>query len=109
MNGIQVYGETVDEQTRCVHYHTEKDIIAIKFYCCKTYYPCYQCHEQSAGHSIKVWPKTEFNEKAILCGVCKHELTINQYFQSHSVCPYCHSSFNPGCNRHKHLYFEAKM
>ncbi|MEI2340752.1 hypothetical protein V8V71_18610, partial [Priestia megaterium] len=39
-----VKGDTVDSETRCMHYRTDKDIIAIKFYCCNTYYPCYQCH-----------------------------------------------------------------
>lgn len=103
-----VKGDTVDSETRCTHYHTDKDIIAIKFYCCHTYYPCYQCHNGHADHDIKRWPKAMFNEKAILCGVCKHELSINEYLTCNSTCPHCRSSFNPGCSLHGHIYFEQK-
>jgi hypothetical protein len=35
----EVFGKTVDEHTRCVHYATELDIIAIRFACCDRYYP----------------------------------------------------------------------
>ena len=45
--GHHVAGNVIDSETRCAHYHTELDIIAIKFYCCDTYFPCYQCHEES--------------------------------------------------------------
>ncbi|MBM7703885.1 CHY zinc finger protein [Metabacillus iocasae] len=107
MKKIEVKGDLVDHETRCSHYHTERDIIAIKFYCCQTYYPCYQCHEHDATHEIKVWPKEAFHEKAILCGVCQNELTIYEYMNSNSTCPHCSSSFNPGCSRHYPLYFEA--
>ncbi|CAG9620497.1 CHY zinc finger protein [Sutcliffiella rhizosphaerae] len=103
---IQVLGSTVDNETRCTHYHSEKDIIAIKFYCCKEYYPCYQCHLEHAKHSIDVWPKSEFHQKAILCGKCKKELTINEYRESNANCPSCLSNFNPRCQLHSHLYFE---
>ncbi len=103
---VKVLGSTVDKYTRCVHYHSDIDIIAIKFHCCGKYYPCYQCHNEHAGHPISVWPKKDFQTKAILCGKCKTELTIDEYLHSHSICPECHSSFNPGCQLHYHLYFE---
>ena len=45
-----VYGQTIDDQTRCVHYGTPADVVAIKFFCCRRYYPCHRCHEDSAGH-----------------------------------------------------------
>ncbi len=50
-----------------------RDIIAIKFKCCNKYYPCYKCHNEFEKHAIKRWSEPSFNEKAILCGVCKHE------------------------------------
>ncbi|MGD6833550.1 CHY zinc finger protein [Sutcliffiella halmapala] len=103
---IQVLGQTVDKETRCVHYHSAKDIIAIKFYCCQTYFPCYQCHDEKADHLRQVWPKETHQEKAILCGSCKTELSIQEYLQCHSKCPVCKSTFNPGCQVHYHLYFE---
>lgn len=102
---IKVFGQLVDDQTRCEHYHTEKDIIAIKFKCCDQYYPCYKCHEESEQHPIVVWPKDEFHEKAILCGVCKREHTIHEYLATNN-CLNCKSHFNEKCEFHYHLYFE---
>ncbi|WP_416825414.1 CHY zinc finger protein [Ectobacillus polymachus] len=102
---VNVYGFTVDNQTRCKHYATEKDIIAIKFKCCNTYYPCYKCHEECEDHPIVVWKKEEFDKLAILCGVCKTEHTIQQYMHANH-CLHCGSTFNEGCRKHYHLYFE---
>jgi len=103
---IIVYGQTVDSETRCVHYHSQLDIIAIKFKCCKKYYPCYKCHQEAEIHTPQVWSVAEHNQKAILCGVCKHELTITEYINSGNKCTSCKSNFNPGCSLHYHLYFE---
>ncbi|TFB22775.1 hypothetical protein E3U55_05940 [Filobacillus milosensis] len=104
----EVKGQVIDSQTRCEHYHTDRDIIAIKFKCCNTYYPCYQCHEEEAGHSIERWKAEEYNQKAILCGSCVTELTIEDYLKSNNKCPNCEALFNPGCQLHYHLYFETK-
>src|SRR5690349_25049559 len=101
-----VKGRTVDEHTRCVHYHSPLDIIAIRFKCCDQYYPCYECHQEVAGHGSEVWKKDEFNVRAILCGICNNEMTIREYLASNDRCPHCHSAFNPNCNKHYHLYFE---
>ncbi|MFB1097296.1 CHY zinc finger protein [Terribacillus sp. JSM ZJ617] len=100
-----VHGKTVDAETRCVHYHSPLDVIAIKFACCNQFYPCHQCHEETAGHEAIVWPKDQFDEKAILCGVCKATLRIDQYMDT-DHCPACDAAFNPGCQLHYHLYFE---
>ncbi|ASK62617.1 hypothetical protein CFK37_10860 [Virgibacillus phasianinus] len=99
---------SIDHETRCKHYHTERDRIAIKFYCCGQYYPCYQCHAEHGCGNPEVWPKSMYNQQAVLCGACGTELTIQQYLDSGSVCPSCHASFNPGCSLHAHLYFENK-
>lgn len=107
VKGISVYGKPVDNQTRCVHWHSLLDIIAIKFNCCNKYYPCYSCHKETAAHEATVWPKQEFDQKAILCGACGHELTINEYMNCQNTCPKCASLFNPGCKNHYHLYFET--
>ncbi|WP_395940661.1 CHY zinc finger protein [Bacillus sp. CH30_1T] len=104
---IEVYGVEVDSKTKCKHYRTQKDIIAIKFKCCNTYYPCYKCHDDLADHDPIIWSKNEWNTKAVLCGECKNELTILQYMNCQSVCPHCRASFNPGCQNHYHLYFEG--
>src|SRR5258705_4448908 len=102
-----VKGKLVDDQTRCVHYHSPLDIIAIKFKCCQDYYPCFECHAETAGHKAEQWSKEEREVKAILCGICNTELTIREYFDSANACPHCKSAFNPNCSRHYHLYFET--
>ena len=101
-----VRGVDVDPQTRCAHYHDERDIIAIKFKCCGKWFSCHQCHATLAGHAAQVWSKEEFGECAVLCGNCGEQLTIHEYLGCESVCPHCERQFNPGCARHHHLYFE---
>ena len=54
---IEVKGKPVDDQTRCEHYHSPLDIIAIKFKCCDDYFPCYQCHEETTDQKPSVWKK----------------------------------------------------
>ncbi|WLR52556.1 CHY zinc finger protein [Bacillus tianshenii] len=103
-----IRGLLVDNETRCLHYHKKTDIIAIKFPCCKTYYPCFYCHQETAGHPAHVIPKTSFDEKSILCGSCKYELTVTEYLQCRYQCPNCQAKFNPSCKNHNDLYFEMK-
>nr|WP_209067378.1 CHY zinc finger protein [Arthrobacter pigmenti] len=102
----RVLGSTVDGQTRCVHYRTELDVVAISFKCCGEFYPCHLCHEEGAGHEAAVWPQTAWNTEAILCGVCRETLSIERYFEVDG-CPSCSAPFNPRCRLHKHLYFEV--
>ena len=102
-----VNGVALDPQTRCAHYHSPLDIIAIKMACCETYYACKDCHEELADHRLQVWPVKEWDTPAILCGACREELTIGQYLQSGSSCPNCSADFNPGCEKHHHFYFAA--
>ncbi|GAA0500719.1 CHY zinc finger protein [Salinibacillus aidingensis] len=106
IHGHAVEGKVRDNKTRCEHYHGRRDIIAIKFKCCQTYYPCYKCHQEKTNHPVSVWKKDEFAEKAILCGACGYELTIHEYLHSQSICPNCKASFNPNCKYHYPLYFE---
>jgi len=107
MSKIEVFGKVIDDNTRCQHYHSAFDIIAIKFKCCEKYYPCFQCHEETAGHAAQTWSKDEWDIPAILCGVCKTELTINEYMRSGHCCPDCKAAFNPNCSKHYHLYFQT--
>lgn len=104
-----VLGPTVDSQTRCVHYHLELDIIAIKFKCCGHFYPCYKCHQESTDHAIETWPKSvlESGEKVILCGNCKALLDFPDY-SSTSLCLKCGALFNPKCSLHYGLYFNLE-
>ena len=99
-----VHGKTIDSQTRCVHYGTPLDIVAIKFRCCGDYYPCHLCHAECAGHPAALWSLGEYDQKAILCGACSAELTIAEY-RAVEQCPRGAAAFNPGCALHAHLYF----
>lgn len=103
----RVLGPVVDDMTRCVHYRTEVDIVAIRFACCGEYYPCHQCHEEAAGHPAEQWPVAERDREAVLCGACGAQLTITAYLGA-TECPRCGSQFNERCRLHTHLYFETE-
>lgn len=106
-DGTRVAGVDVDARTRCEHYSGPTDVVGIKFDCCGTYYACYRCHEAKADHPPSVWKRTDFDERAVLCGVCGTELTIRRYLDCDSACPECDAAFNPGCRNHRHRYFEG--
>jgi uncharacterized CHY-type Zn-finger protein len=103
---MRIYGMTVDDATRCIHYRSPEDIVAIKFACCRRYYPCFQCHAECEDHPARQWPRSAWFEKAILCGACEFELTISEY-RAVSFCPGCGAAFNDGCRLHAHLYFDV--
>lgn len=102
-----VLGVDIDPQTRCAHYHSERDVVAIEFKCCGEWFSCHQCHAELGGHATEVWTKEEFGERAVMCGSCGRQLTISEYLECGSVCPNCQHQFNPGCANHHHLYFET--
>lgn len=104
--GPAVHGLEVSARTQCAHYHSERDIVAIRHKCCGEYYACIACHEALAGHAPQVWPRAGRTARAVLCGNCRSELTISEYLACGSACPRCQAAFNPGCARHYHLYFE---
>jgi len=95
-----------DAETRCAHWHGPLDVIAMRFACCDTFYPCFDCHAALADHAPAVWPMHRFDAKAVLCGACGHQLTVSEYLDCNSTCPRCGAGFNPGCANHRHLYFE---
>ncbi len=107
IHGQEVTGVQMDSETRCLHYHSEIDRIAIKFYCCGKYFPCYECHEELGCGKPAVWPRSRFTERAVLCGACGYELAVSDYLTCHSVCPACSAKFNPGCSLHSGHYFET--
>lgn len=107
-NNVDVKGLVIDDQTRCKHWHSILDIIAVKFACCGEYYACFDCHALDAGHPAKVWAKADFDtEKVVLCGNCGLHMTVSEYMKSGSKCPNCDYPFNPRCELHWHLYFES--
>jgi uncharacterized CHY-type Zn-finger protein len=105
VSGHDVVGLSVDAETRCAHWHGPKDIIAIKFFCCGQWYPCFECHQGLANHKPQVWPLKEHDSRAVLCGACGFELSVAEYLSGQSRCPACSADFNPGCAHHYHLYF----
>ena len=107
MTGVRppVLGPVVDDETRCIHYRTPLDVIAIEFACCRAFYPCHLCHAETADHPAEQWPVADRGERAVLCGVCGHLLTIDEYLVT-GGCPACAAPFNPGCKLHAHLYFQ---
>lgn len=103
----EVRGLDLDPETRCAHWHSPLDIIAIKMRCCGVYYACRDCHDALADHPAQVWPRSAWAEAAVLCGACGTELSINAYLACDNRCPACGAAFNPGCKLHHHLYFEG--
>jgi uncharacterized CHY-type Zn-finger protein len=101
-----VHGSSVNEQTQCAHYHSHRDVVAIKFKCCDAFYACIHCHEERAGHTPLVWGKDERETHAIFCGKCHKTLSIAEYLGCGNSCPRCGAAFNPGCADHHRLYFE---
>jgi uncharacterized CHY-type Zn-finger protein len=101
----EVRGIELDAQTRCAHYDSPLDIIAIKMKCCAAYFACKDCHAALADHSLEPWPREEWQQHAVLCGACSSELTIAAYLESSDRCPVCRAPFNPGCREHREYYF----
>lgn len=103
---LRVLGATVDDQTRCVHYRGPLDVVAIRFHCCREFYPCFRCHAEAADHAVSAWPRVEFDAPAVLCGVCRATLTIAEYLRTDG-CTACGAAFNPGCSLHHSIYFDG--
>jgi len=103
---MMVLGSGVNERTQCAHYHSDRDLVAIRFKCCDRFYACILCHQDLAGHTPIVWTKGERETHAILCGKCRRTLSIAEYLGCGNVCPLCKAAFNPRCADHYHLYFE---
>jgi len=103
---VPLRGQDVDGETRCVHWDDPVDVVALRFACCDTYYPCFACHEATADHDPIRWPRARFDDPAVLCGVCRETITAERYLAGEDTCPHCEAPFNPGCRDHRHLYFE---
>ena len=102
---IQAHGLLVDDESRCVHYHSVKDIVSLQCYECRKYYACYQCHNAMEMHVFSPYPLALSEDQPILCGVCKRTMTFQEY-QEQIACSYCSAPFNPGCKQHYSYYFK---
>ena len=106
IHGEVVHGVDVDAATRCGHWRSPTDVIALRMKCCHKWYPCYDCHTALAEHPPQAWPLDQHDQPAVLCGICGVVLSIATYLRSGFQCPHCRTAFNPGCQTHHHLYFE---
>ncbi|GAB6879956.1 CHY zinc finger protein [Halorubrum gandharaense] len=104
---VLLRGIAVDPETRCSHWDDPVDVVALRFGCCETFYPCDACHRESTDHPAEPWPRGRFDEPAVLCGVCRETLTAREYLDGDDACPHCGAPFNPGCRAHRDRYFEA--
>ena len=104
---VPLRGVRVDPETRCVHWDDPVDVVALRFGCCETYYPCDGCHDAATDHEAVPWPRERFDEPAVLCGACRTTLTAREYLNSDDACPACGTAFNPGCRKHRDRYFEV--
>lgn len=102
--GVRIHGVDVDGDTRCAHYHSSVDIVAIRFFCCRQWYPCLHCHDTLTGHPIRPWPANAALMPAALCGGCGEQMSIAQY-RAVDRCPRCAAMFNEGCALHHSVYF----
>lgn len=100
-----VFGVDLDPQTRCAHWHGPLDVVALRLPCCGAYYGCRDCHDALAEHEAEVWPPRAADEPVAMCGVCGGEMTLAAYLACDDRCPRCDAPFNPGCRKHRHLYF----
>ncbi|WP_435065984.1 CHY zinc finger protein [Halobaculum sp. EA56] len=107
VHGTAVRGVDVGAETRCAHYAGPTDVIALRFGCCGTFFPCAACHDAVADHEPAPWPRDRFDEPAVLCGVCGATLSVREYLASDFACPECDAAFNPGCAAHYDRYFEG--
>jgi uncharacterized CHY-type Zn-finger protein len=111
IEGRTVRGVGIGPETRCAHYGTERDVVALRFACCEAFYPCIRCHEAVVDHPAERLP-VESGASAVLCGVCGAELTPEEFVtrdpddeaENHD-CPGCGAAFNPGCADHYERYF----
>jgi len=105
IHGNRVHGVEVGPETRCAHYATERDVVALRFACCEAYFPCFRCHETAVNHEAERLP-VDSSVSAVLCGVCGAELTPREFVNGEHRCPECDAAFNPGCADHYDLYFD---
>ncbi|WP_323172448.1 CHY zinc finger protein [Natrialba sp. PRR66] len=107
MSSLPVRGVDVGPETRCGHYHTDRDIVSFRFDCCDAYFPCFRCHAAVEDHEAIPWPRNRFNEPSVRCGACDSAFTVPTYLACAYRCPNCDAPFNPGCEAHADRYFET--
>ncbi|ELZ29589.1 zinc finger CHY domain protein [Halosimplex carlsbadense 2-9-1] len=105
---VPLRGVDVDAETRCGHYDDPVDVVAIRFPCCGSYYPCFRCHDALTDHGAERIPREAFDDPAVFCGACGATLSVREYLTCDDACPACDAAFNPGCRRHREQYFAVE-
>ncbi len=96
-----IYGIGLDNDARCVHYHTSEDVVAMK--CAVGKNIMHVTSVMMNWNSIPSKPPTSIPKKPALCGHCRKLLSYRQY--SAGKCPFCSHLFNPKCSLHHNIYF----
>ncbi len=102
-------GKPKDEHGRCQHYADTHDVVSYRFACCDGWWPCHECHEETATHRARPWPASRFDKPSVLCGACKAAFRVPDYVAAadkETSCPECKAAWNPGCKPHWPRYFE---
>ncbi len=85
--GVPLRGVAVDPETRCAHWDSDRDVVALRFGCCGTFSPCHACHAETADHDPDPWPRARFDDPAVLCGVCGTTLSARAYLDGDTGAP----------------------
>ncbi|KRL43329.1 CHY zinc finger protein [Lacticaseibacillus manihotivorans] len=97
----KIYGQQLDVASRCRHYHSDLDVVALWCGQCQKFWACYEFHDAMGDHEFVPLPKAQ---ALVLCGACRCMMTYSQY-QS-GACPNCWYPFNPRCELHTDHYFQ---
>ena len=107
-----VHSLAVYADSKCAHYHSELDIVALRHPCCGKFYACVACHDALESHRAAPWPRSRWGEPAVCCGACGTVITVLAYMDRYAqneaavTCPACSSGWNPKCKRHWTRYFD---
>ncbi|WP_415380271.1 CHY zinc finger protein [Halosimplex sp. TS25] len=105
---VPLRGVDVDSETRCTHYESAVDVVALRFPCCDCYYPCFRCHDEVTDHDPERVTPEAFADPAVLCGACGETPSVHAYLDCDDTCHDCGAAFNPGCRRHRDRYFAVE-
>jgi len=96
-----IYGKLVNDDSRCVYYHSPLDVIANKCGRCKKFYSCFKCHDELEDHKFE--PVESSEAETVMCGICGKTFSYKEYCGL-IECPSCKSPFNPMCAVHRNFY-----
>ena len=74
-------------ESRCKHYHSKLDVLALESSCCNKFYSCVKCHDEMENHAMIPWDSdTSLNRHALLCGVCEKTFSIRTWDMYNYIC-----------------------